>query len=65
MTVRLLAELHERFAAQAKRDHRTVNSEMAHVLEVALADPSADSESPWRRLVYPCAAPQGSDSSPS
>jgi len=46
ITVRLPAKLHERLAAQAKRDHRSVNGEIVHLLEVVLADPSADGESP-------------------
>ncbi|MFF1396266.1 Arc family DNA-binding protein [Streptomyces sp. NPDC058287] len=46
MTVRLLTELHAHLAAQAKRDHRNANSEIVHFLEVALADPSAYSDSP-------------------
>ncbi|MCX4812942.1 Arc family DNA-binding protein [Streptomyces sp. NBC_01239] len=45
ITVRLPAELHERLAAQATRDHRSVNGEIVHLLEAALADPSADGES--------------------
>jgi predicted HicB family RNase H-like nuclease len=45
ITVRLPAELHERLATQAKQDRRSVNGEIIHLLEVALADPSADRES--------------------
>jgi hypothetical protein len=46
ITVRLPVELHERLAAQAKRDRRSVNSEIVHLLEVTLTDPPADTESP-------------------
>ncbi|WP_409473177.1 Arc family DNA-binding protein [Streptomyces sp. HC307] len=46
ITVRLPLELHERLAARAKREHRSVNGEIVHLLEIALADPSADTESP-------------------
>ncbi|MEX3105180.1 toxin-antitoxin system HicB family antitoxin [Streptomyces sp. V2] len=38
ITVRLPVELHDRLAAQAKRDHRSVNGEIVHLLEAALAD---------------------------
>ncbi|MFF0593328.1 Arc family DNA-binding protein [Streptomyces antibioticus] len=46
ITVRLPLELHERLAALAKRDRRSVNGEIVHLLEVALADQPADVESP-------------------
>jgi len=46
ITVRLPPGLHERLAAQAKRDRRSVNGEIVHLLEGALTDPSADDESP-------------------
>lgn len=46
ITVRLPAELHERLAAQAKLEHRSVNGEILHLLEVALTDLTADGESP-------------------
>ncbi|MFC7260066.1 MULTISPECIES: Arc family DNA-binding protein [Streptomyces] len=52
ITVRLPAELHERLAAQAKRDRRSVNGEIVHLLEVVLADPSADGESPTPALLH-------------
>ncbi|WP_019075547.1 Arc family DNA-binding protein [Streptomyces hokutonensis] len=45
ITVRLPVDLHERLAAQAKRDRRSVNGEIVHLLEVALTDPSVDSKS--------------------
>jgi len=38
ITVRLPVELHERLAAQAKRERRSVNSEIVHLLEAVLAD---------------------------
>lgn len=46
ITVRLPLELHERLAALAKRDRRSVNGEIVHLLEAALADRPADAESP-------------------
>jgi predicted HicB family RNase H-like nuclease len=46
ITVRLPAELHERLAVQAKRERRSVNGEIVHLLEVALTDPSTDAASP-------------------
>jgi predicted HicB family RNase H-like nuclease len=46
ITVRLPIELHERLVTQAKRDRRSVNGQIVHLLEVALTDPSADGESP-------------------
>ncbi|MEU6243083.1 Arc family DNA-binding protein [Streptomyces sp. NPDC047024] len=46
ITVRLPLELHERLTALAKRDRRSVNGEIVHLLEVALADHPADAESP-------------------
>lgn len=46
ITVRLPIELHERLATQAKRDRRSINSEIVHLLEVTLTDPSADTEAP-------------------
>ncbi|WP_078627634.1 Arc family DNA-binding protein [Streptomyces synnematoformans] len=46
ITVRLPLELHERLAALAKRDRRSVNSEIVHLLEVALTGRPADTESP-------------------
>ncbi|WP_050374844.1 Arc family DNA-binding protein [Streptomyces acidiscabies] len=46
ITVRLPLELHERLAVLAKRDRRSVNGEIVHLLEVALAGHPADAESP-------------------
>ncbi|MFJ8107052.1 Arc family DNA-binding protein [Streptomyces sp. NPDC096132] len=46
ITVRLPLELHERLATLAKRDRRSVNGEIVHLLEVALASHSVDTESP-------------------
>ncbi|WP_328671462.1 Arc family DNA-binding protein [Streptomyces sp. NBC_00328] len=46
ITVRLPSELHDRLAALAKRDHRSVNSEIVHLLEVALAGQPQDAGSP-------------------
>jgi predicted HicB family RNase H-like nuclease len=45
ITVRLPVELHERLTAKAKRDRRSVNGEIVHLLEVVLADPPADGDS--------------------
>ncbi|MFF2377642.1 Arc family DNA-binding protein [Streptomyces xiamenensis] len=38
ITVRLPAELHERLVARAKRERRSVNGEITHLLEAVLAD---------------------------
>ncbi|MCC5037143.1 Arc family DNA-binding protein [Streptomyces sp. WAC 00631] len=45
-TVRLPLELHERLAQLAKRDRRSVNGEIVHLLEAALAGHPADTGSP-------------------
>ncbi|WP_308402836.1 Arc family DNA-binding protein [Streptomyces sp. AC550_RSS872] len=46
MLFRLPLELHERLAARAKREHRSVNGEIVHLLDVALTDQSANAEAP-------------------
>jgi predicted HicB family RNase H-like nuclease len=46
ITVRIPVELHERLAALAKRDRRSVNGEIVHLREVALTGHPADAESP-------------------
>ncbi|MFF8536733.1 Arc family DNA-binding protein [Streptomyces sp. NPDC015532] len=44
--IRLPSELHDRLAALAKRDRRSVNGEIVHLLEVALADRPESAGSP-------------------
>ncbi|MFE1289192.1 Arc family DNA-binding protein [Streptomyces sp. NPDC058751] len=46
ITVRLPSKLHDRLAALAKRDRRSVNGEIVHLLEVALTRQPEDSPSP-------------------
>ncbi|MBZ4014411.1 Arc family DNA-binding protein [Streptomyces purpurogeneiscleroticus] len=46
ITLRLPADLHEWLAAEAKRAHRSLNSEIVHRLEAGRGDVPADDESP-------------------
>ncbi|MEU9139185.1 Arc family DNA-binding protein [Streptomyces sp. NPDC048404] len=46
ITVRLPHELHDRLAALAKRDRRSVNGEIVHLLEAALSSHPKDVASP-------------------
>lgn len=46
ITVRLPEELHDRLATQARRERRSVNGEIVHLLETVLPNPVADAESP-------------------
>ncbi|GAA3817448.1 Arc family DNA-binding protein [Streptomyces phyllanthi] len=45
-SLRIPADLHERVTAQAAADRRSLNSEILHLLEVALATPPADAGTP-------------------
>jgi predicted HicB family RNase H-like nuclease len=45
-TLRIPDDLHERLAAQADTDRRSLNSEILHLLEAALVDAGEDEESP-------------------
>ncbi|MEV6132911.1 Arc family DNA-binding protein [Streptomyces violaceusniger] len=46
ITLRLPADLHAWLVSEAKRAHRSLNSEILHRLEVGRGDISADNESP-------------------
>ncbi|GAA3377213.1 hypothetical protein GCM10020367_52020 [Streptomyces sannanensis] len=45
-SLRIPADLHERVVAQATEDRRSLNSEILHLLEVALTTPRADAGPP-------------------
>jgi hypothetical protein len=45
ITLRLPADLHERLAEWARTDRRSLNSEIVHLLEVALGPAGGDTES--------------------
>ncbi|MFH0241102.1 Arc family DNA-binding protein [Streptomyces sp. HK10] len=45
-SLRLPEALHERLLAQADTDRRSLNSEIIHLLEVALTTVGGDGESP-------------------
>lgn len=44
--LRIPEDLHARLTAQATADRRSINSEILHLLEVALAAAEVDEESP-------------------
>ncbi|MFD7338803.1 Arc family DNA-binding protein [Streptomyces violascens] len=46
LTLRLPDDVHARLTAQAETDRRSLNSEMVHLLEVALTAVERDDESP-------------------
>jgi predicted HicB family RNase H-like nuclease len=46
LTLRLPDDVHARLTAQAKADRRSLNSEILHLLEVALTAVGGDDESP-------------------
>ncbi|TQE19284.1 Arc family DNA-binding protein [Streptomyces ipomoeae] len=46
VTVRFPGELHARLVAQAETDRRSLNSEILHLLEVALTTVEGDDQSP-------------------
>ena len=46
MTLRLPEELRNRLRAHAKQEHRSLNSELVHMLEVGLRAAGADEQSP-------------------
>jgi predicted HicB family RNase H-like nuclease len=46
ITLRLPDDVHARLATQAETDRRSLNSEILHLLEVALTTVEADDESP-------------------
>ena len=43
VSLRLPTDLHARLVAQAKKDRRSLNSEIVHLLEVALEEGGPDS----------------------
>ncbi|MEU0822296.1 Arc family DNA-binding protein [Streptomyces mirabilis] len=45
-SLRIPADLHEQVTAQAAADRRSLNSEILHLLEVALTAPRPDAGSP-------------------
>ncbi|WP_307821907.1 Arc family DNA-binding protein [Streptomyces coffeae] len=45
-TLRIPDDMHERLTAQAETDRRSLNSEILHLLEVALTTVGGDDESP-------------------
>ncbi|WP_436788631.1 Arc family DNA-binding protein [Yinghuangia sp. YIM S10712] len=46
ISLRLPADLHKRLVEQARRDRRSLNSEIIHLLEAATASAPRDTESP-------------------
>ncbi|MFE4415968.1 Arc family DNA-binding protein [Streptomyces sp. NPDC056821] len=46
MSLRLPTDLHARLVEQARSDRRSLNSEIAHLLEAALTNAGGDDESP-------------------
>lgn len=46
ITLRLPDDVHARLVAQAETDRRSLNSEIVHLLEIALASVDEDAESP-------------------
>ncbi|MFD7441037.1 Arc family DNA-binding protein [Streptomyces sp. NPDC059909] len=46
ITLRLPDDVHARLATQAETDRRSLNSEIVHLLEVALAAVDGNDESP-------------------
>ncbi|MDX6353819.1 MAG: hypothetical protein QOF98_722, partial [Streptomyces sp.] len=46
ISLRLPADLHARLATHAQRDRRSLNSEIVHLLEVALSTHVVDAEPP-------------------
>ncbi|MEV7974789.1 Arc family DNA-binding protein [Streptomyces sp. NPDC086519] len=46
ISLRLPTELHTRLVEEARTDRRSLNSEIVHLLEVALGPASGDDQSP-------------------
>ncbi|MFE9926487.1 Arc family DNA-binding protein [Streptomyces sp. NPDC005774] len=46
ISLRLPTDLHARLVEQARADRRSLNSEIIHLLEVALTDTGGDAPSP-------------------
>lgn len=64
-SLRLPDDVHDRIAAQAAKDRRSINSEILHLLETALdALDAADAGSPSGDPATPAPLRGGPDSSP-
>ncbi|MEU6199561.1 Arc family DNA-binding protein [Streptomyces sp. NPDC047061] len=63
-SLRIPADLHERVTAQASADRRSVNSEILHLLEVALSSRVVDAGSPGGDPTSPASLHGKPDSSP-
>ncbi|WP_323138124.1 MULTISPECIES: Arc family DNA-binding protein [unclassified Streptomyces] len=61
-SLRIPADLHERVTARATADRRSLNSEILHLLEVALAAPRTDAGPPGGDPASP-APPRGNSPS--
>ncbi|MFD8007460.1 Arc family DNA-binding protein [Streptomyces mirabilis] len=64
LSLRIPAGLHERVTAHAAAGRRSLNSEILHLLEVALAAPRADAGSPGGDPASPAPLREKPDSSP-
>jgi plasmid stability protein len=62
--LRIPEDLHARLTAQAAADRRSINSEILHLLEVALSSPAVSAESPGGDLASPAPLRGKPDSSP-
>ncbi|WP_455361799.1 Arc family DNA-binding protein [Streptomyces sp. SYSU K21746] len=63
-SLRLPDELHDRLTTQAATDRRSVNSEILHLLEVALSATAVEAESPGGDSATPAPLRGTPDSSP-
>ncbi|WP_405877941.1 Arc family DNA-binding protein [Streptomyces sp. NBC_01384] len=63
-SLRIPADLHERVTARAAADRRSLNSQIPHLLEIALAAPQADAGSPGSDPASPAPLRGKPDSSP-
>ncbi|MFF2460842.1 Arc family DNA-binding protein [Streptomyces mirabilis] len=63
-SLRIPADLHEQVTAQAAADRRSLNSEILHLLEVALTAPRPDAGSPDGDPASPAPLRGKPDSSP-
>ncbi|WP_409469642.1 Arc family DNA-binding protein [Streptomyces sp. HC307] len=62
--LRIPEDLHARLTAQAAADRRSINSEILHLLEVALTAAAPDAESPGGDSAPPAPLRGKPDSSP-
>jgi plasmid stability protein len=63
-SLRIPEDLHERVTARAATDRRSLNSEILHLLEIALADPGTRAGSPGGNPAPPAPLHGKPDSSP-